>query len=395
MIAQTLNSMESKMESTSSSQQNMSAQDKERKELEESVLRSHSNTSWQPKQYESKPQKNINDEFRSIFGDQTYMTFGLESGYINGRTTFQFDFDNDYTVGGHGESELRWPLNNSLIGLGATFNYRMNKDVDDMRDRARMELIWLTRLNEKSGKMLDSDWIENDVGFIDYYDDGILNGSDGWATNHGGKDIYSETVANVDDLGIFDINYTYNFWPKTNWAIGPRLGYRYQEFNFSAHSLEQTGYGPYGDSRYENDYIDTQDLKWITYEAKYSIPYIGLSSQLLWQEKFYFLFNFGFSDWVKVKDKDTHLYPTSGTGHNMVSKGSTEGFAYLYNFQGGWRFDKNWLLSVGATFVNLATKGDLTQYHYYYGVLSSYTTPAPHKVISRYWLADLSLGYHF
>jgi len=185
--------MEAKMNPSASSQQNMPAGDKGRKE-------------------QDKPQKNINDEFRSIFGDQTYMTFGLEGGYINGRTTFQFDFDNDYTVGGHGESELRWPLNNSLIGLGATFNYRMNKGVDDMRDRARMELIWLTRLNENSGRMLDSDWIENDSGYL-----GVP------VVDHPGKDIYSESVADVDSLNIFDVNYTYNFWPHRNWAIGPRV----------------------------------------------------------------------------------------------------------------------------------------------------------------------------
>jgi len=225
MIAQTLNTMEAKMNPPNSTPQNI---------FEES------NTSMQLRQYESKRQKNINDEFRSIFGDQTYMTFGLESGHINGRTTFQFDFDNDYSVGGHGESELRWPLNNSLIGLSASFNYRLNKNVDDMRDRARMELIWLTRLNEKSGKMLDSDWIENDVGFIDYYDNngvGGLDGSDGWATNHEGKDIYSESDADVDSLNIFEVNYTYNFWPNKNLAIGPRFGYRYQQFNFSAYNV--------------------------------------------------------------------------------------------------------------------------------------------------------------
>jgi len=341
-----------------------------------------SNIPMQLKQRESKPQKNINDEFRSIFGDQTYMNFGLESGYINGNTTYQFNFNNGYSLGGESESELKWPLSNSLIGIGTSFNYRLNKAKDDMRDRARLDFVWFTRLNEKSGRVRDSDWIENDSGYLDVP-----------VVDHPGKDIYSETVGNVDSLNIFDVSYTYNFWPHRNWAIGPLFGYRHQQFNFQSHSLEQIGYGPYDSSDF--NYVDTQDLKWGLYEAKYSIPYLGLSSQFLWQEKFYLLFNFGFSDWVKVKDKDTHLYPTRTDGLNMVSKGSTEGFAYLYNFQGGWRFDQNWILSLGATFVNLATKGEVTEYFYNFGELSGYTDPASHKVTSRYWLIDLALRYHF
>lgn len=381
-----------------SGRQNISSQDKELEELKQSVTGSRSNTPMQIKQYESESARNIDDQFRYIFGEQTYMTFGLESGYINGHTTFRIAFDNPYAVGGHGESELRWPLNNSLIGLGTSFNYRLNKNVDDMRDRARLDFIWLTRMDKNSGRMRDSDWIENDLGFIDYYDNngvGGLDGSSAWATDHAGKDIYSETVANVDDLNIFDVNYTYNFWPHSNWAIGPRLGYRYQEFDFSAHSLEQTGYGPYGDPLFENDYIDTQNLKWGTYEAKYYIPYIGLSSQFLWQEKFYLFFNFGFSDWVKIKDKDTHLYPTNPLGKNMVSKGTTKGWAHLYNIQSGWRLSKNWLFSLGATYVEQDAKGDIVEYIYYNGVLNGYTDPIGHKVTSKYWLIDLSLKYRF
>lgn len=380
MITQALDSMEAKPATSNSISQQYFG------ELNRSALL---------KQYGSKSKRNIHDEFRSLFGDQVYMNLGLESGYINGSSTFQFDFDNDYSVGGHGESELRWPLNNNLIGLVATFNSRLNKEVDDMRDRVRMELIWLTQLNKGAGKMQDSDWIENDLGYIDYNDDGTLNGSDGWATNHDGKDIYSESDADVSSLNIFDINYTYNFWPHKNLAIGPRVGYRYQQFNFSAYNVEQVGYGPYGPGPFDQSYIDTQQLRWGKYKATYSIPYLGLSSQLLWKEKLYLLFNCGFSDWVKVEDRDTHLYPTSGTGHNMVSKGSTEGFAYLYNFQGGWKFDKDWLLNLGATYVNLATKGDLTQYHYYYGVPGAVSDSTAHKVTSEYWLIDLSLRYHF
>jgi len=400
MISQTLTSMEARDNSSAKRFKEISAQDQERLVLEESATHLYPKVPVQSKLNQSDSLKNMSNEFKSAFGDQTYMTLGLKSGYINGHTTFRIAFDNPYSVGGHGESELKWPLNNALAGIGTSFNYRLNKDVDDSRDRARVDFIWLTGLDENSGRMRDSDWIQNDVGYIDYYDDGSLNGSSAWATNHDGKDIYSETVSDVKDLNICDVNYIYNFWPNKNWAIGPRLGYRYQKINFYSHSLEQIGYGPYGSSgSYNQGYMDTKDRKWINYEAQYSIPYFGLSSEFNWKEKFSFLFNFGFSDWVRIEDQDTHLYPTFyetyGYTRNMVSKGHTEGQAYLSNIQGLWRLQKNWLLSLGVTWLDLDTKGYTIQRIYDAGALVSETSPIEHRVTSEYWLVDLSLRYNF
>jgi len=343
--------------------------------------------------------QDIRKDIRAKFGERAYAAFGVQAGYIRGDTTYHMSFDNPIEIGGHGESELEWPLSNSLIGINADFNYRQSKKDQDIRDRDRIAFSWFTNINKKSGEMKDSDWIENDVGLIDFSDDGLLNNSAIGAWNNPGKDIYSETNSKLDKGHIFDVNYTHNFWPLENWGIGPQVGYRYQKFSFSAYDLDQVGYGPYGPGFFDQSYKDTRGLKWITYEAKYNIPFFGLNSELTWKNKFFLLFNFGYSGWVSVRDKDTHLYPTedeqTGINHDMVSKGKTKGEAYLSGIKGGWRFWPNWLLSAGGSYVDIKAKGSIVQNEYYDGVLWGVSPAIGEKVTSQYWLVDASVRYDF
>jgi len=336
------------------------------------------------------------------FGEKAYLSLGLQEGRIKGETTYHISFDNDYAVGGHGESELRWPLDNNLMGIYTSVHYKRNKDEPVIHDRARLDLEWwFARFDKDAGKMRDYDWIQNDVGYIDYNDGppyNTLDGSSAWASNHEGIDIYSESVAKLDGSDIFDAAYTYNFWPRENLTIGPRLGYRYQRFRFSSYSLDEFGYGPYGPGPFDQSYKDERALKWGEYKVTSHIPYMGLSSELTWKNKFSLFFKFGYSNLVRIKDQDTHLYPTAdefyGFNVDMVSKGHCKGTAYLTDFGGDWKFWPNWLLSVGATHLGIEAKGKMNQ-SFRIGELMYTGGDVGEKITTKYWVIKGAIRYVF
>lgn len=344
----------------------------------------------------------LSKTLRFLLGNQAYATFGLQTGYISGNSTYHIGFDNPYAVGGHEESELEWALKNCLLGMDINVNYKMSAKPDETRLMSRFGLSWFTRIGKGSGKIKDSDWIENDIGYIDYIDDYEINDSAGWVTNHPGKDIYSESDVKWDKGYLVDLNYTYNFWPIKSWGIGPFFGYRYQKFGLSAFNLNQIGYGPYTDPAHPEAYAtykDTQGRKWLSYMSEYQFPYLGLSSELNWKDKVSLLFNFGYSDWARAKDQDSHLYPTEdeyyGMNHDMISRGKYKGEAYIMGFKGDLKFWPDWLFSLGTSYVSIDTKGSTRQYDYWDGFLMGETDPIDNKVTSEYWVIDLAAKYIF
>jgi len=395
IVEQTLDMMEVKVLSAPAINENLSPSQKEQYE---NIKRQ-----MNPQLSSAREEGASSTGFKNfLFGKDALanIALGLQTGDIAGYTKYHISFDNPIEIGGHGESELEWPLSSTLMGIDAAFNYKGNqKSAFSVPNKASLRILWLTRLDEDAGKMKDSDWIENDVGFIDYYDDGTLNGSAFWASNNDGLDIYSKSVAKLDKGDILDLNYTYNFLTNNITGLGIMAGFRYQNFLFSAYSLDQVGYGPYGPGPYDLTFQDTRGLKWGEYKVNSTIPYLGLSSELAWRDKISFLFNFGYSGWVTIRDQDTHLYPTTdealGMNYDMISKGKSDGQAYLIDTKGNWRLAPAWLLSLGATFVTINTKGSMQQRQYLDGVLTGESEPIEEKVKSRYWLLSISLKYVF
>jgi outer membrane protease len=336
-----------------------------------------------------------------IFGENgnpdSNIALGVQTGYITGTSTYHISFDNPIEIGGHTESELEWPLNNALIGIGLELNYKGSVSHPTIPNRAGFRFSWFTRIDQDSGTMKDSDWIENDIGYIDYNDNGALDGSSAWASNHDGLDIFSQSPSKLEACNIIDLNYNYNFLVNDFGALGLLLGYYYQYFRFSVHSLNQVGYGPYGPGPYDQTYQDPDNLKWGEYIIETQVPYFGASGELNWRDKLSLFLSFGYSAWAMLKDEDTHLYPTvTSPDVDMVSNGKTNSAdAYLVNVTGNWRLAPRWLLSLGGSFVSVSARKSVVEHFYVDGVEVSSTPPIDETAKSEYWLARLSLKYVF
>lgn len=325
-------------------------------------------------------------------------TLGLQAGYFQGDTIYHISFDNPWGIGGHGESELEWPLANPLIGIFGSISYYREVGIDEKRDKAKLNLSWYTNITKDTGKkMKDSDWIENDVGYINTFYPGYP------AWNNPGKDFFGELDTYLDKANIFEVSYLYNLFLQKKISIGLLAGWRYQKFEFYGKNLDQKGYGPY--EQIINDWRatvsdETIASKWIEYEAKHQIPYLGIATELSLTEKFKLNIKFGYSDWVRIRDTDTHLYPdwdaaNPGFDLNMISKSSCKGEAYLGAIEGIWRFLPNWNFGIEASYINIDTKGTLRQSRYLNGFLISEADGIDDKVTSEYWLIKGAIRYTF
>ncbi|MCM8773198.1 MAG: omptin family outer membrane protease [Candidatus Omnitrophica bacterium] len=348
--------------------------------------------------------KDLREDIQEFLGGKDYyaaFSF-LRFSYIKGDQTYHTSFDNSQEYGGHGESELEWELDNILCGVGLTLGYRYDKD--EKRDKAKLYLEFLTNVDKKTGIMKDSDWIEYDVEFLDamydLVDDGLLNGSDSapyptW--NQSGKDIYSESDVKMDRGNVFDIYYLYNFIMTPKMSLGFLGGYKYQKFELSAWNANQVGYGPYAN---DFTFTDTNNWKWGIYETRQHIPYIGVNLGWYPQDKLKLDFKFAYSDWIRIKDKDIHLYPDSdvayGYDRDMVSKASLKGDVYLGEIVGSWNFLPQWSFNLGAGYTKIDTKGKIHQEHYIDGILFAISEESIYdKVTSKYWMINSSISYQF
>jgi|GEM_PF-1793224 outer membrane protease len=334
----------------------------------------------------------------AFLGEDGFISFGLQLARISGQVKYHIMFDNDYSVGGHGESALEWPIHNILSGVLCALG--VNSPDYENKPKYKLDMgFWFKCFSRASGKMKDSDWIQNDKGYIDYNDDGVLNNSANWATNHDGKDIYSESDTNVEALTLLDLDYLYNFLIRPKYTLGVLAGFRYEMFKFSSTSLAQAGYGPYGPGPFDAGYTDTQNLKWCEYAVKTQLPYIGIASSISPWERFTLYFKLGFSQWVRIKDKDVHLYPDTdavlGANVDMISRGVCKGKAYLADIVGSCRIDPFWTWNLGFNCININTKGKLKERFYYQGYLLGASDDIDHTVKTSYWMLNSSLVYSF
>jgi hypothetical protein len=320
----------------------------------------------------------------TCLSSQFFITLGPEVRYVNGHSTYHIRFDNPWASGGHGESELEWPLDNWFAGINLLVGSKGGPK-NPHQTKGQFNFRLLSRISEDAGTMKDSDWIENDAAY-------------GYPP-HPGKDLYGELDAKLEEGVIFDVNYAYNFSLNKSFSIWPMLGLRYTEFKWSGWNLVQRNFGPW----VAENYIDTNGWEWIRYEITYWIPYLGVNSEILFgkNHQFRLNLNFGYSNWVDVDDKDTHLYPkwdaaNPGFNRDMISEGDCEGEAYILRIEGWWSFRHNWSLDLGGEYIDIDTEGSMQQKQYINGTLIGVSgLPIKDTVTSAYWSGIVKISYEF
>lgn len=298
------------------------------------------------------------------YGDgEFYTDLGLRTGYLRGNTTYHISY---YTGASGIESELEFPLQTFLLGFEGRVGYKnsLGKDVFGLNVK------WLTNIDDGSGKMKDSDWLTDDLDIIEV------------GSSHPGKDIYSESDMELD-AKILDLNAAYKFWLSDKFNIGPMIGYKYQRFEYDVSNVNQVGYGPYAPF-----YTATVSGKVLDYKVSYNIPYFGLSSELLFKDKFHANIKLAYSPFVSAKDTDDHIL------RYKLSKGDTKGHAAAASLNAIWEFLPMWFLNMGGEYMNIHTTG--TQHQYFYaGPYMGYSADVNDKITSEQWLVKLGVIYRF
>src|SRR4030042_4472082 len=82
-------------------------------------------------------------------GGRVTLDLGIQSGYLKGDTTYHIDFPG-------GASELEFPLETYLVGPELVWGYRNPQK----QDQFVFKIKWLRNIDNGSGKMKDSDWVE-------------------------------------------------------------------------------------------------------------------------------------------------------------------------------------------------------------------------------------------
>lgn len=253
--------------------------------------------------------------------NNTYLTLGLEFGYLKGNTAYDFD---------HHTSELEFPMDNGMFG---------GKFALGLKDLSFNAEIW-TQLDRYAGfQMKDKDWT-----------DGVLVS-------------YTKSKAYMDAI-ICDANLRYDFYKKNfpeeeealilaergitrsdllkfdQIKIGALLGYRYERFDFDMYDLWYQYDGP----------TTHQGEKVLTYKIKYYLPYLGLAADLC-RENFGLGMNIKYSLYPSAYDVDNHLL-RGLTFYADYDKNKEALFGSIYGF---WEFIKGWKLKAGAdgTFIRI------------------------------------------
>ena len=287
------------------------------------------------------------------FSSELFGKLGLETRYTSGETSYHINFDEPWSQGGHGESKLEFPIDSVMAGINVVWGNRYKKN--RQQTQTRFSLTWLGVVHDGGGIMKDSDWVENDAAYGE--------------TPHEGRDLYTESDAELKGT-VVDANFSYNFRLSNSWTLGPLVGYRYHDFKYDI----------YG---YRGIYWTTPvsgEGKVLEYKVTYNIPYVGLSSDLLFGKRNQFRFHFilGYSDWADAEDRDDHLL------RNKLSEGDCEGEAWLSSLTAEWAVSPRWRLSLGGEYADIDTKG-IQHQSWYAGSSTGTTFDVDQEISSTFW----------
>jgi len=280
-----------------------------------------------------------------------YLDLGVQSGYLKGDTTYRITFL-------EGASELEFPLKTYLVGPEIGWGYKNSLK----QDKLQVKVKWLTNISRGSGKMKDSDWLDDD--------------------GQPGLDIYSESDIELKAY-IIDVNAIYNFWPIKQLSIGPMVGYKYQRFEYDVKNTKQIGIGIYAP-----DYTASVSGKTLDYEVVYHIPYFGLGSNILFGKKFRVNMTGGYTPWATAKDRDDHIL------RYKLSEADVEGYTYFASLNAILNFLPHWFLIISGEYMKIHTTGTQHQ-SFYAGPNAGWTSDVDDKITSKQRFFSAMITYRF
>ncbi len=312
----------------------------------------------------------------SVAEDRLYFTMGFESRYLSGSTTYHISFDDTWDRGGHGESELEFPVANYFAGFNMSIYSTM--DGSPLRVDRSFGMSYLAAISGYAGVMKDSDWIENDLA---------LCGSK-CTENTPGRDLYTESEDRLSSGRLLDVNVLKNFWLNPSFALGLLLGYRYYEVNHDVRGCSGTYWGVP---------VSCVDASVLDYRAEHSIPYVGLNMELLHGRGVHTNLNLIYSGWVSIDDRDVHLYPDSDTATYNIDKVSTcncSGTAYMVRLKTRWTIGDGVGIFVEGDYMDVEAEGYQTQRTYVNGYLvGTNSIPIKDNISTTVWSAGIGLYY--
>lgn len=270
-------------------------------------------------------------------------SLGVGVATLNGDTLYHIS---SYDTAGNGiESELKFPLQNTLLGLQGGLVVKNAKGQDEFAVR----LQWFTSMGSGSGHLQDSDWLTNS---FDIQAPPSPPNPPNSGYPHPGLDIYSTSDVSSKAM-IIDLRGSYNGWVSDDLNIGPLVGLLYQHFQFDASNVNQVGFGPYAPW-----YNVSTAGPVLTYEVTYTIPYLGAQAGYRFAKDFQATIDLAYSPLVSAKDTDDHLL------RGKRSTGSTTGSAYSGSAGIAWSVTGADRIALSGQYLKITTTGTQTQTWY-------------------------------
>ncbi|RKY40391.1 MAG: hypothetical protein DRP76_02045 [Candidatus Omnitrophota bacterium] len=265
--------------------------------------------------------------------DKWEMEISIKTGYLDGKTHYQIQFDAG--GGSTGKSKLEFPLGNWLYGAEFSIGRKpLFLDFEIYNE------IWQTA----DKNMEDKDWTDD-----------LL-----WS--------HTKSDAEVK-IDMWDASLKYRIWEgkdfwrewegknKKGWLdiVG---GYRYERFKYRVLGVRYIVGG-------SGEYYSGEEV--LAYKVEYFLPYIGVEGAYttkIENQKIRFLKNWGlgmslaFSPYAKAKDRDDHIL------RNKLSHGDCEGWAAYVGLELFLETQKNWNLNLGVDYLSVDTEGKQSQYWY-------------------------------
>jgi outer membrane protease len=284
-------------------------------------------------------------------GSNTYITVGI--GGLSGDTTYQIG-GRYVTPSGIGTyhfpiSKLEFPLDIWMISVEESKEFKKNWKVSVGAKK---------NYTRDAGKMEDSDWLT--------------------VANPSQLDVYSQSDAYLDVL-LLGINVSYRFFEAPHWSLIAGVGYRYQNFDYECKLNRQ--WSPSGMSGY--DYTGTGSVD-LTYEVTYSIPYIEIGTQCIFNNKWSLDASLGYSPIVHAEDLDVHVLRAK------ISEGNCDGNAILFLLKGRYNVSRSWFFALQLDYTYIHTDGRQKQY-----TDGAWSATIDQEITSEQLFGVLSAGYAF